>query len=83
MRKIMKQIVVKRGKEIIAKITDMGVELPSEFSIEGQLVRSIVGIGVPEPSHLENGRWRITVDDPDFLEALTLHLEQYGLQVEN
>ncbi len=77
----MKKITIKRGKDIIATLNEGIVELPNEFSPEGQLVRSIINMGVPEPSHLQNGRWRITVDDPDFLESLKLHLEQYGLDI--
>lgn len=73
------KLTIKRGSEVIAKIKDREVELTSEFSPEGQLVRSIVSLGVPTLSEVRQDRWRIQVEDPDFKDALSEHLTQYGL----
>lgn len=75
-------LLITRGKETVAKISNRSVELPDEFSPEGQLVRSIVSLGVPTAFENRKDRWRIQPEDPDFIEALSKHLEQYGLKVE-
>lgn len=76
------KLLVKRGKDIIAKVFDRDVELPNEFSVEGHLVRSIVALGVPILNEDRVDRWRVQIEDPDFKEALAAHLAQYGLEVE-
>lgn len=78
----MVKLTVRRGSTVVAKIEDHLVELPDEFSLDGQLVRSIVHMGVPIPNELREGRWRIQIEDPDFKSAFTDHLLQYGLDVE-
>lgn len=75
------KLTIKRGQETIATVEDRLVVLSDEFSPEGQLVRSIISIGVPVPKHMSQERWRIPVEDPDFKEALEDHLSQYGLEV--
>lgn len=78
----MVKLTVRRGSLVVAKIKDHAVELTDDFSVDGQLVRSIVHMGVPIPNELREGRWRIQVEDPDFASALKDHLLQYGLEVE-
>ena len=75
------KLSVNRGQELVAKVEDHTVILTDEFSIDGQLVRSIIHLGVPIPNELRDGRWRVQVEDPDFKAALTDHLAQYGLTV--
>ena len=78
----MVKLTVRRGSIVVANIKDHAVELPDEFSLDGQLVRSIVHFGVPIPNELREGRWRVQVEDPDFKDAFKDHLLQYGLDVE-
>ena len=76
------KLVIKRGKEVLAKVTDREVEFEDLFSMEANLVRSIVALGVPIPNEERKDRWRVQIEDPDFVDALSAHLEQYGLTVE-
>lgn len=76
------KLSVKRGKEIIAKIDNRTVTLTDEYSLDGQLVRAIVLMGVPIPNENRDGRWHVQIEDPDFKEAFATHLEQYNLLVE-
>lgn len=79
----MVKVSIFSGNILIAKIIDREVVLEDDLSLAGQLVRSIVHLGVPIPAEEREGRWRIQVEDPDFVEKFAAHIEQYGLTLKS
>jgi hypothetical protein len=80
-----RKLTISKGDQVVAILTGDRLEVANMLSLEGAAVYQLVSLGVPvsrEDPGVRYEFWRVQVNDPDFAVALTEHLKQFDLTVE-
>jgi len=79
------KLTIRKDGVVVAVLTGNSLEVVDINSLEGSVVYQLVMLGVPVSREDPNVRyefWRIQVSDPDFTQAVTKYIEQFGLTAE-